>query len=248
MVLSSIAITAGVMSIISGGIMLLISGLIFKRYLERKQRSTLYLGLSCASFGLGSFSAAIIYLLAETDLVLAIFSQKLVYALVFGAVMLTFLFAQQIFFEKAKKIWIIVYLFVGILVVIILFAIDSVVIDTFKDGSGYPLLTIHMGFSIVVILYLVPTIIGIFVTALIVSRKMEEKIYKFGFRLIALSQLMILLTFIADTLASVFIDMNLVYTIFLVLTWVFPLFAAILYYLGWVMPPWFKNKLTQNSN
>jgi hypothetical protein len=126
-----------------------------------------------------------------------------------------------------------------------LFATDSVVIDTFPDGSGYPLLTITVGFSVLVVLYLVPTLIGIFVMAITVSRKVEERIYKFGFRLIAGGQLMILCTFIVDTLASLFMDQIAVYTLFLVLTWVFPLVAAILYYLGWIMPEWFKSKISK---
>jgi len=244
MALSSVAVTAGIMSTISGILILLISSLIFKRLLERKQHSTLFLGLSTTCFAIASFACTIIYFMAEKDLNLAIFCQKLVYASIFTACILTFLFAHYIFFEKAKKKWIYIYLIIGIIVTIVLFATDSVVIETFPDGSGYPLLTIAFGFSLVVVLYLFPTIIGIFVTAMVVSRKVEERVYKFGFRLIAGGQLMILCTFVVDTLASLFMDQIMLYTLFLVLTWVFPLFAAIMYYLGWCMPDWFKNKLT----
>lgn len=244
MALSSVAITAGIMSIICGIFMLLISSLIFKRLLERKQRSTLYLGLSTTSFAIASFAVVICYFFAETNLNWAIFAQKLVYVCVLAGCMMTFLFAHQIFFEKTKKIWIYMYILIGIIATIVLFATDSVVIETFPDGSGYPLLTIAVGFSVLVVLYLVPTIIGIFVMAIAVSRKVEEKIYKIGFRLIAGGQLMILCTFIVDTLASLFMDMITVYTIFLVLTWVFPLIAAIFYYLGWIMPVWFKTKIS----
>lgn len=240
MTISSIALTAGIMSLTMGCIGTLIIFFCIAKYLERKQSSTLILSLSMVGWVSVMFFVTPIYLLAGTYLTLAIWFQKMVYVMTFVATILTFLFARQIFFDKMKKAFLYVYLIIGSIVIIVVLILDSVDVTVFPDGTGYPLLTIKFEYSILVVLYIFPTMLGIFIKALITSRKIEETLYRIGFRIIALGQIMLLTTFIFDTLATVFIDNITLYALFLYLTWIPPILALICYYVGWIMPDWFR--------
>ncbi|MCP4763695.1 MAG: hypothetical protein GY870_18130 [archaeon] len=65
---------------------------------------------------------------------------------------------------------------------------------------------------------------------------------KVRFKVIASGQLMILCSFIVDTLATVFLDEPALYAFFLYMTWVFVLIGAILYDTGWRLPTWLVNR------
>jgi hypothetical protein len=160
--------------------------------------------------------------------------------------MFTYQFSQDIFLFN-KKYVIYIYWIAGMIVIILTLVLDSVDIGEFPDGSDYPLLTIKLAFSLLVVVYILPTIISIIIKALYASKTMEEKGYKFGFRVISIGQFMIIATFIVDTVATLVINNIAVYSAMLYLTWIFPLFGVICYYIGWIMPNWFKKMMKIND-
>ncbi|MHA1672693.1 MAG: hypothetical protein ACTSYI_03615 [Promethearchaeota archaeon] len=238
---SSIATTAGIMSLFATFVAFLILIPVFQRYLTRKKKNTLFLAGSIMSWLATFIFATNIYFFSEANLDWVILCQKLVYVGVFLGTMFTFQFSQEIFFNLQKK-WIFLYWGLGLVVIFLTLVLDSVEIAVFPDGSNYPLLTISLAFSIMVVIYILPTLFGIFYYALQTAKKIDDKSYRMGFKIIALSQIMIFATFIADTLASLMTTMVNLYALLLYLTWIFPLIAVVCYYLGWIMPNWFRKR------
>ncbi len=236
---SPIALTAGILSIASAAFILIIFFLILARFIKRKKINTLYLAISILFWGLGCIFASNIYLLAESNFAWVIWCQKLVYVCVFLGIMFTYQFSQGIFLHS-KKIIIIIYWIVGLVIIILTLALNSVDIGVFPDGSNYPLLTIKLAFSILVVVFLLPTIISLIVKALQTANKINERGYKFGFRVISVGQFMIIFTFIVDAIATLVIDNIQVYSTMLYLTWIFPLIGVVCYYIGWILPNWVK--------
>ena len=239
MVQSPIALTAGILSIASAVFIFFICFLILIRYIKRKKINTLYLALSIFFWGLACIFASNIYLLAETHLTWVIWCQKLVYVCVFLGIMFTYQFSQGIFLHN-KKWMMLIYWALGIIVIVLTLALDSVEFSVFPDGSNYPLLTIKLAFSILVVVYILPTIISIIIKALQSASRIEDKGPKFGFRVISAGQFMIIFTFIVDTLATILIENVQLYSAMLYLTWIFPLIGVIFYYIGWILPTWVK--------
>jgi len=206
------------------------------------------LAISIVCWALTSIFAANIYFFSEDSLTWVIWCQKLVYVGVFLGTMFTFQFSQEIFFTLEKK-KIQAYWLIGVVVIVLTLILDSVEIGVFPDGSGYPLLTISLEFSIAVVLFIIPTVLGIFYKALKTASKIDDKVYKLGFRVIAIGQLMIFATFITDTLATLVTDNIGLYAWMLYLTWIFPLIGILCYYVGWIMPNWLRKlfKIEENK-
>lgn len=153
--------------------------------------------------------------------------------------MFTYQFSQGIFLFN-KKFINIIYWSIGLIIIILTLALDSVEFSVFPDGSNYPLLTIKLAFSILVVVYILPTIFSIIFKALQAANTTTEKGYKFGFRVISVGQIMIIFTFIADTIATIVINNVQLYAAMLYLTWIFPLIGVVCYYIGWILPKWVK--------
>lgn len=247
MLLSIIATIAGYMSLISAFFMFLLIIPIIKRYLDRKKINTLYLVFSIFSWLIATVSAGIIYFFADTHLNLSIWAQKIVYSGVFLGCMFLFQFSQGIFLFNQKKI-IHLYWVIGTIIILLTLLLNSVEIGQFPDDSNHPLLTIKLLYSILVVIFLIPTIISIFVKALQTASKVDDMAYKFGFRVIAIGQIMVILTFLIDTIASLVVNNPNLYSWMLYLTWIFPLLACIFYYLGWIMPRWLKELFNLPKN
>jgi hypothetical protein len=182
-------------------------------------------------------------LLAGWNLDLAIWSQKFVYAFVFAGTTFTLYFAYEIFYENARKIFLRIYTITGIAIIAVMFILDSVDIQGFPDEMTYPLLTIAMEYSVIVVIFIIPVVLGILVVTLKMLARTTDKISRTGLKLIAGGQFCILLTFVADTLASAFLSDVTLYPVFLYATWMFPLVGVFMYYLGWIMPEWLKKKI-----
>ncbi|UYP45509.1 hypothetical protein NEF87_001794 [Candidatus Lokiarchaeum ossiferum] len=239
---SSIAIIAGCLSSVATIITIFIFTLILQKYFTRKKKNTLYLACSVLCWDLAFLAATIIYFFSEINLEMVIWCQKIVYCGVFLGIMFSFQFSQEIFFSLKKNV-IYFYWIIGVIIILFTLILNSVNVAEFMDGSGYPLLTISLAFSILVVIFILPTILGIIISSLKIASRTEVGEFSLGFRIIALGQSMILLTFVADTLASIFIAQINVYALLLYLTWIFPMIAIICYYLGWIMPNWFKKWL-----
>lgn len=235
---STIALTAGYLSIIVAISIFVISIGIMKKYLERKKMATILLFFSIITWLVASLAVSIIYFLSEQNINLAMTMQKLVYSCVFIGTIFTYLFFTQIFFRH-KNIIKIGYVIVGLIAILIVFIGDSVSVGVFPDGSGYPLLNIKIEYISLVVIYILPTTIWLFLIAWRTAKLIPEKEYQIGYRVIAFGQVFILLTFVSDTLQGIFTDTVGLYALFLYLTWIFPLLAMICYYIGYIMPGWF---------
>lgn len=244
---SSIATIAGIMSIFSTVVAFAILLPILNRAIQRKKKSTLYLAFSISSWILTFIFAANIYFLSERNLDWVIWCQKFVYVGVFLGCMFSFQFSQEVFFRFKKSV-IIIYWVIGLSIILLTLVLDSVDVAVFPDGSDYPLLTIKFTFSILVVIYILPTLVIIFQQSLKTAKKIDEKAFQVGFRIIAFGQIMILFTFIADTLASLVMAVVNLYAILLYLTWIFPLITILCYYVGWIMPSWFRNRYNLSSD
>jgi hypothetical protein len=236
--ISPIAQNAGYLSSVTGIFIICVGFLVLKIYMERKKKATFYLFLSMIAWGIASFSASVIYFQAGINLELGVFAQKLTYALVFLGIMMTLLFATEVFIKIQKK-WLNLYISVGFLIIIVMFFVDSVIIGEFPDETSWPLLNIDLPFILLTVVYLIPTILTILFIAFKTSRRVQEREHKIGLRIIGLGQMMIILTFISDVLQGIMIDDLNLYAMFLYFTWIFPLIAIFCYYLGWIMPKWF---------
>lgn len=234
MVMSSIALTAGIISSAMGVIMLIVGIRLFIQYLKKKNIAGLFLCLSVFGFTFTVWCSVITYLIAGIDPNAAVIFQKLIYVFVFLGTMFTYLFASRIFFEP-KKIYSAIYLIIGVVAIFLIALTNSSDTDVFPDGSNYPLYTLNITYSIVLVLFIIPTALGVFWVAWRLSNKVDNKRDRKRFRLIAIGQLMIPVTFIIDTLSSVFITILFLYALFLYLTWVPPAIAAICYDLGWIV-------------
>ncbi len=246
MATSNIAMIAGILSLLIGVFMLVVCFMFIARYSKRKAKSIMFLTLSTFSWLGGTWSATVIYLVTGMNLNVAIAAQKLVYAFVFAGTIFTLYFAYEIFYEKAKKTFLQLYTIVGVAIIAIMLATDSVDQQGFfPDEPTYPLMTIGFEYSIILIIFIIPVVLGIFAIALKMRARTTDKVAKAGLGFIAGGQICILFTFVADTLGTVFVTDVALYPVFLYATWMFPLIAIILYYLGWIMPDWLKKAVAR---
>ncbi|NMC08490.1 MAG: hypothetical protein GYA24_24995 [Candidatus Lokiarchaeota archaeon] len=240
---STIATGAGISSLCTGALILAIIVLFIYRYVKKRARSIFYLALSTCSWLGATWSATAIYLLAGWNLPLAIVCQKLVYAFVFAGIVFTLYFAFEIFYENVKRVFLHVYTTVAIIIISTVFLLDTVDIQAFPDDLAYPLLTIAFEYSIIVVIFIIPVVLGILVVVLKMLTRTTDKVSRAGLKFIAGGQFSILLTFVVDTLATVFSTDAVLYPVFLYATWAFPGIGAFLYYLGWIMPDWLKKRI-----
>ena len=85
-------------------------------------------------------------------------------------------------------------------------------------------------------------------SALKEAGKAEEKLSRVGFRVIAAGQIlniMVLVFFVCDAVLILIDQSGSGYSFFIYLAWSSALAATILFYLGYVMPDWFKKRLTE---
>jgi len=233
--ISSIALTAGIISILVGCLMSFASYNIFKLYRKKKKIEGLFLALSVISYTLVTFSAAAVYLLSGASLIVGDIFQKLIYTFVFLGTIFTFLFASRIFFKpKNWQFWL--YLTIGFFALSIIIFSNSSNILTFPDSSEYPLFILKTEYAIILVGFLFPTSIGVFISARKLSKRVEGDIYKKAFNYISYGIILIPITFIIDAIASIFINNEILYAFFLYLTWAPPPIASYFYFRGYLLP------------
>lgn len=206
-----------------------------KLYLKKKKNEGLYLCLSVFSYLFTIISASIVYLCAGINLGLAELAQKGIYAGVFLSMIFTFLFASKIFFT-AKRVFLYLYVMAGIASILAVVLSESSYQSEFPDGSNYPLFLLKLGYGVLLVIYMMPTSFGIFLAGLRVSKKADNPIFRRSFQYISYGILMVLVAFIFDTISSSFMDNLFIYSLFLYLTWVPPVFGVFLYDRGYTLP------------
>ncbi len=239
MVLTNLGIFAGIISFIAGFLIMWVDLKVLGKYKEKKQKPTLYLFFAILGWVIASWDATVVYISAGYMVDVAQVFQRIMYAGVFMGTIFMFRFAAEIFFH-VKKLWVWVYIGIGIglIVVLAIFNLSEV-----YDLDGYSILLLNLIFSLVLVAYLFPTFLGIFILARRASKKIDDPIYQVGYMFIAFGNLIPIATFIIDALATEMITDAVLYPLFLALTWVFPLFGAIMYYLGWILPDGLRKRI-----
>ncbi len=239
MVLTSIGIFAAIISFIAGLLIFIVNIRVWGKYKEKHQKPTLYLYLAIWGWITASWGATVVYISAGFVPSVAELFQKVLYAGVFFSTIFMFRFAAEVFFH-IKKMWMWIYITLGIVIVALLVSISK---STIEYLDGYPILLLEEIFSGILVAYLFPTFFGIFIMARRAGRKIDDPIYQVGYTFIGLGQLVAVATFIIDSVATIVIKDPILYPIFLALTWVFPIFGAILYYLGWILPDGLRKRI-----
>ncbi|MHA1732580.1 MAG: hypothetical protein ACTSU5_11605 [Promethearchaeota archaeon] len=238
--LTFVGISAGVMSLGASTMILFIAYRLFQRYREKKNRATLFLIASTLAFAVTCLSGTATYFIAPFNLPLAIVTNAIIYTFTFLATMLMFMFASEVFFQADKK-WIVAYLVAGFTIIALILFTDSVATEMIGD---YPVLVLKDLYTVLLVAYLIPTNLGIFWVARRASGKVEDPLYAAGYRAISWGDLMPLLAFVADASASFSMTVEWLYTAFLLLTWVFPIIAVFFLYAGYILPDWFKKRVS----
>ncbi|MCP4762878.1 MAG: hypothetical protein GY870_13955 [archaeon] len=172
--------------------------------------------------------------------------QIIMYSCVFIATMFTYLFASLIFF-KPKKWFTILYIIVGIICLILLFDPNTALMpgeiyENIPGVENYQTLLLSDFGSIILLIYVGVTTVSLLIITLKLRKRTPKKLDKLRMLYAAMGQLMILITFTCDALASVFQDTLFLYALFLWLTWIVPNFAVFFYYAGWTVPAWVQRR------
>jgi hypothetical protein len=240
--MSNIALLAGLISGTMVFFVLYVGLQLFKLYKKKKNKTSLYLCLSIFSYLFTILSATIVYLCTGFSNTIGLIFQKGIYLGVFLSMMLTFLFASNIFFTPTR-LQSSIYYIIGVISILILTIFDSSIISEFPDDSEYPLILLKIEYGILLVAYILPTSLGIYIAGMRVSKRTEDKMFRKSFRYISIGNLMVPLTFIFDTISTTFINNVFVYSLFLYLTWIPPVIATFLYYKGYTLP--YKEKKEQ---
>ncbi len=188
------------------------------------------------------WSATTVYFSAGFDIGLALVFQRLIYTGNILGAMFLFLFASEIFFQ-VKKMWKTIYILGGVALIVALFEVEFSSVYLIEPAQNYNVLLLSEVFGGLMLIYLLPAFLGIFFTARRASKKMENPLYKAGYNYIANGQIFGLLTMAADIIGTIVIDDVITYTICLNLTWIFLIFTAWFYYIGWILPPGFRRRI-----
>ncbi len=241
MPISAAEVSSTIMSAIAGILVLICAIRILQKWREKHQRATLYLFISILAWVGGCWSAMVLYPIAEIETPVAVILQQFVYAFVYIGGMFMFLFGCEIFFHFKSKVYRPVYFLIGCVCIAITFLFESVDIQFFPGYGTYPLLSIKIEFSIILVLYLLPILLGISFVAIRASKKLEDRVYAVGYRFIAYGNLSILLIFIIDALSTEAQGEPILYAVLMNFTWILPIIAALCSYVGWTLPEWFRS-------
>ena len=225
--------------------------MIFRKWRARRTKATLYLSL--AMFAVGS---AVLFAFLNLFIWFAnwlgagmpgdqyntLLSEQCVpvaYSCVIPYAILLFLFTIHIFSDKNEK-KVIPVIITGIIIIVILFLPQNYWGLTPEPSDPLRIQPIVLGVYLIFNL----VIYGIlFNYAYKESKRSEEELTKKGFLIIALAQIaniFVFIFFLIDSLYSTFNPAHTGYTIFIYLGWTSAMIGAILFYLGYILPDWFK--------
>ena len=224
--------------------------MIFRRWRDRRTKPTLYLSLAMFSVGSAVFLAFLNLFIWFINWIIAgmvpIYNTRpselcvpVAYSCIIPYVIFMFLFTIHIFSDKNEK------------KVIPVMIAGAIIIVTFFLPQNYWGLAPEAGDppkiqAIVLGIYLIYNLIiyGIlFNYAYKEAKRSEEKVTRRGFQIIALGQLAnmcVFIFFLIDSLYSTFNPAHVGYTIFIYLAWSSALVGAICFYLGYILPDWFR--------
>nr|MDO8085231.1 hypothetical protein [Candidatus Sigynarchaeum springense] len=240
---STTAQAAAILALAACVIAAYISVLLFKRNKIKPQKATIYVALATFSWSMLFFFASQIYLFAGMNLGMAYVLQVIMYGSMILAVIFLFMFARKAFFAGKTRIYVL-YIALGIFLAVILGVTDSSYIEAFPDsiGGDYPAIILKTEYGLLLAAYVVPTLVGISLSAFKVSSRLGERLFSRGFQVIGLGLVIALITILCDTVATLLISNIIGYAIALSAQWILNVFSAISLYVGWTMPGWFQRR------
>ncbi len=220
-----------------------LSARVYFKYRQRKRKSTLYLSLTFFSYAIGViFSAVFKYVQFFSNAPYTTINWSnfgITIAYIFSSISncLLFAFINEVFLNWGDTLPVSFSILNGITIGLIIPHVS-----TSKDA--YSKIIPFVG--IYVILTLIASLILI-VLSFKEAKKSEEKLPKIGFKLIGAYGIALILVFVFFILdaylgASVEIFKN-GFTVFYYLGWITAIISFLFGYLGYVMPPWFRNFL-----
>ncbi len=234
---------------------LIIAIIIFFKWKERKTIATLYLAIAILSIALAVFIvftglaswffkysfSVFPYVTSPAYYPLTL---PLGYSLVVVYDVFLFLFTIQIFMDKNDK-KVIPVAIIGIFMVILswlpsnYWGFDNLLID--PPSTRTLAMAIFLVYNVTIYLIL-------FYYAFKESKLTEQKEYRVGFRVIAMGQIaniLIFICFLGDAILLLLNPGSPGFSIFIYLAWVSALIANVLFYLGFILPSWFRNYINR---
>ncbi|MHA1379524.1 MAG: hypothetical protein ACTSRG_14215 [Candidatus Helarchaeota archaeon] len=231
----------------------LIALIIVFKWRERRTIATLYLALALFSISgavfvafLGLFSWFLVWSSAiipyVNSPVIYPISLPFAYSFVIIYDIFLFLFTIHIFLDKNEK-KIIPVIIIGIFVATLLWlptnnwGLDTTPMD--PPSTRTISMLIYMLYNVVIYIILA-------FSAFRESKKTDQKEYQVGFQAIALGQIANILIFVFFLFDSVLLIINPNspgFSIFIYLGWICALVAVFLFYIGFILPSWFRNRI-----
>jgi len=227
--------------------------LILQRFIARKKKEILYLFISILGL-IGSMIIESLFFfdnpgdspsltLVETYTIWA----KILFSCLFIAAIFSILFIVKVFFlPKGNGLLLFyVYILIGVCAIIYILFFNSVEIifvylDDYNIADYRPILMI----GILLPVYIFPVFLIGTIKVFKSSRRIEDPLYKQGYRTIGMGQLWIALIFI---LRFLFPATNAyTYAFKHIMATIFEFLGILYYYLGWIMPDWYKRRINQN--
>ncbi len=82
------------------------------------------------------------------------------------------------------------------------------------------------------------------------SRRAEQKVYRIGFQAIAfgfIANLLIYVFFLLDAILIMLNPDSAGYSVFISIGWIMAFITAFLFYLGYILPAWFRKRIEKKS-
>ncbi len=242
--------TALLFEIIAAIAVLFIAIKVFQKWRERRTIATLYLSIALFSIAIaafiaftGLFSWFVAWINSGYIPTISTeyypLSLPIGYSFVIPYGVFMVLFTIQIFLDKNDK-KVIPFVVIGVIIGALLFLPTNY---WGRDAEGaFSTRVIILGLFL-----LYNTIIYVLLTyyAFRESKRTEQEVYRKGFQAIALgfiANLMVFVFFLLDSILILIDDTSPGYSIFVDLAWISGLVAAFLFYLGYILPEWFRKR------
>jgi hypothetical protein len=226
--------------LVSIGFMIVVSGMMWQKYLERKTKEILFVALYMTLFWIGLACGTIPIVLClyarHFDLIFGIplgnglhlWWTNFSYLVISIATIFMFRFIQLLFRRPSKYSYI---FFIGLNII---FNIWSIYHGIFVYTPGSSSLTLPM--SGIYLFLGFQLWVSLFWLSAKDLKKIEPSPYRAGLKLISISALFMILGY-------VFYMLNVFISGIGILVWGFYLITAVLLYLGFLLPPWFRKRL-----
>jgi len=245
--------TAMLFELIAAILVLVIAIKIFQKWRERRTVATLYLSIALFSISLAAFMAFtglaswFFTWIAEGTSTLVKSPVYYEYSLPLGYFMVILydifliLFTIQIFLDKNNK-KVLPFLISGLTIGILLFlptnywGVDPEITD--PASTRIIILGIFLLYNAIV--YILLTFY-----AFRESKRAEQVLYQKGFQAIAfgfIANIMVFVFFLIDSILILFDPGSSGYSIFVNLAWITGFIAAFLFYIGYILPAWFRKR------